>query len=216
LLANAYDQQGDRSAAEGLLRRAQAGFERTLGLTHPKSLASLYTLFENLSEGPEPAAAEAWGEKLVSTSQQVHGPSHPLTDSAVWLVADLYRRRQNFAAAIALVRRALAALPSKQTPLTVEQAKLQSLLAVLLDLAGQTDEAETLVRSAAYALYAHLGPNHTDTDGLFRHVTDLAIRRNLRTPFGRFRLRCLRILGKVLQGAKIMATKRSNHALSDE
>jgi hypothetical protein len=198
LLAKSHEQQGNRSSAEALLRRAQAGFERTLGLTHSKSLASLYALFEYLSEGPDPAAAEPFGEKLVSASQKAHGPSHPLSVSAVYLLANLYGRRKNFAAGIAVVRHALAAFPSNQTSLGVEHAKLQSLLAALLDLAGQIDEAEALARSAAYALHTHLGPNHADTDRVYRHAIDLSKRRSLRTPLGRFRLRCLRILARIL------------------
>lgn len=195
LLAKAYDQQGDRASAEELLRRAQAGFERTLGPAHPKSLASLYALFENLAEGLDPAAAEPWGDKLLSASQQVHGVSHPLTISAAQLVADLYGRRQDFAAGAAVLRRTLAAFPSDHTSPSLAQARLQSLLAAYLDLAGQSDEAEALVRSAAYALHTHLGPNHADTDRAYRHAVELSMRRSARTPWGRFRLRCLRTLG---------------------
>lgn len=198
LLAKAHVQQGNRSSAEELLRRAQAGFERTFGLAHSKSLASLFELFEYLSEGSDPAAAEPFGEKVVSASQKAHGPSHPLSVSAVYLIANLYGRRQNFAAGIAVVRRALAAFPRNQNSLSVEQAKLQSLLAALLDLAGQIDEAEALARSAAYALHAHLGPNHAETDRVHRHAVDLSTRRSLRTPLGRFRWRCLRIVAKIL------------------
>jgi tetratricopeptide (TPR) repeat protein len=205
LLAKAHEQQGNRSSAEALLRRTQADFERTLGLTHSKSLASLYALFEYLSQGSDPAAAEPFGEKLVSASQKAHGPSHPLSVSAVYLLANLYGRRQNFAAGIAVVRQALATFPSNHKFHGVEHAKLQSLLAALLDLAGQIDEAETLARSAAYALHAHLGPNHADTDRVYRHAVNLSKRRSLRTPLGRFRLHCLSIL------AKILLFRRQNH-----
>lgn len=198
MLAKAYEQQGMRSSAEELLRRSLTCLERTLGLTHPKSLAGLYALFENLSEGADPAAAEPFGEKLVSASQNVHGPYHPLSVSAVYLLANLYGRRQDFAAGIAVVRQTFAAFPTNMDRLGIEQAKLQSLLAALLDLNGQLDEAEPLARSAASALYGHLGHDHPDTKRASRHRADLSMRRRLRTRLGRFRQRCLRILAKFI------------------
>lgn len=198
LLASAYDQQGDRLSSESLLRQAQVGCERTLGLTHPISLASLYALFENLCEGPDPAAAEPFGEKLVSASQKAHGPSHPLSVSAVHLLANLYGRRQKFAAGIAVVRQALATFPSNKNSLSIERAELQIMLAALLDLAGQIDEAESLARSARYALHSQLGPNHADTKRVNRYGIELYRRRILKTRLGRFRLRCLRVLAKLL------------------
>jgi tetratricopeptide (TPR) repeat protein len=198
LLARAHHEQGDRASAETLLRRAQAGFECTLGSTHPKSLASLHALFENLAEGPDSAAAGTWGDKLLSTSQQVHGFSHPLTVSAATLVANFHVRRKDFPAAVAVLRRAVDTLPVDKTPITLEQAQLQSRLAACLDLAGQIDEAEVLARSAAYALHKHLGLGHAETERAYRHVADLSNRRSLRTPWGRFRLRCLRMIGRLL------------------
>lgn len=198
LVARAYDQQGDRESAGGLLRRAESGLERTLGSTHPKTLASIYTLFENLSEGANPAAAEPYGEKLFLVSQQVHGYSHPLTISAATMVANFYVQRNNPDAAVALLRRALAAFPDNQASPTREQAQLQCRLAACLDLDGKINEAEGFARTAAYALQVHLGRSHGETERAWRYAVDLWMRRRARTPWGRFRLLCMGFLGRIL------------------
>lgn len=198
LLAKVHLHQGERMLAEAFLRKTQEGFERTLGPDHPKTAASLYSLFEHLSEDPDPASAGPLGEKLFSTSTKLYGYSHPLTISAAKLVAEFYMRRQNYAAAAALLRRATAAFPTTRAPMNLEHARLQSLLAAFLDLEGNSTEAEALARSALYAFHTHLGPDDDETRTVQRHVADMSIRRYSQTWLGRFRLRCLHIIGRLL------------------
>ncbi len=199
LLAKVYVQQGDRDSAEALLRQAQASFERTLGPTHPKSLACLFALFDNLSEGPNFAAAKPWGDKLLSSSQLAFGPLHPLTISAAEIVAELYAKLHDFAGAATILRQALAAFPRNPSGLTLEQAELQWKLVVYLDSAGQSDEAEALARPAARAFRAHLGRDHANTARAYFNLARLSIRRSLRTPWGRFRWGCWRLLARCIQ-----------------
>lgn len=198
LLAVANSKLGDMASAGGLLRQAYEGFDRSLGSDHPKTLACLYALFENLSEGSNPAIANSYGEKLSTTSQRVNGPTHLLTISAAALVANHYIKQQDFTAAVGVSRLALDAYTASSSAPDLGKGLLHCRLAACLDLSGEIDEAHRMARLAFQTLQAVVGPDHAESQRALRLWVDISRRRQLRTPWGRFLLRCVALLQQML------------------
>jgi tetratricopeptide (TPR) repeat protein len=177
--------QGDRAAAQLLLRRALAIDEKTLGpgtvVTGEdlENLASVLPALQALplvrraSEHPDAAIAArnlaklaeaadsnsatlALYQRALMKEEAVAGPNHPRVAVRLNDVALFVERAQ----AAALLRRALAIQESSVGPRHPETAVTLSNLSSVLLSTGRAAEAEPLARRALSIFEATLGPEH--------------------------------------------------------
>lgn len=154
---------GDYLGAEKLLREVMAFEAKTLGETHPNTIASRTELAGLLRLQSRLAESEVLYDEALAAAQQGLGKTHPTTVAILNNLGLVYETQGLYDRAEPLFREALdtaRATLGESHPTTLAATNS---LALLYEVQGNFDKAEPLYATAITATRAKLGPENADT-----------------------------------------------------
>ena len=172
-LASLYEGQGLYSAAEPLLKRALAGFERISGNEAPSTLSAVSSLASLYEKQGLYAEAEPLFKRALDGLERTRGPEDLQTLISANNLGSLYRVQGRYAEAEPLYERVSAGFERVFGPEHPDTLASVNNLAQLYAAQSRYGEAEPLYKRVLESRERVLGPDHPET---LQSVANLAAR----------------------------------------
>ncbi|RYO37679.1 hypothetical protein AA0111_g2633 [Alternaria arborescens] len=154
---------GKAQLAESKYRQASEISEKTLGLDHPKTIASINGLATMLRQQAKYSEAEKRQHQILQSSTKMLGPKHANTIAVMNGLAELYRQSGRYHQAEPEHEQTLRLCSESLGESHRNTLASMNNLVIVLFQKGDYQKAESLCREAIQKKTGLLGPDHADT-----------------------------------------------------